>query len=126
VYVKGGRVPTGLDAVAWARECVRRGAGEVLLTSIDRDGARTGYDLALTRAIAESVDVPVIASGGAGCAEHVADAIRLGKADAALVAGILHDGVTTVDEIKHRMREAGIPVRSRAGADATRGTTTTA
>jgi imidazole glycerol-phosphate synthase subunit HisF len=111
VYVKGGRVATGLDAVEWARECVRRGAGEVLLTSIDQDGARTGYDLELTRAVAESVDVPVIASGGAGSATHVCDALRSGKADAALVAGILHDGVTTVSEIKRLLRELGVPVR---------------
>jgi cyclase len=111
VYVRGGRQPTGLDAVAWAAECVRRGAGEVLLTSIDRDGARTGYDLPLTRAVAEAVDVPVIASGGAGRAEHVRDAIVDGGADAALVAGILHDGVTTVGALKASMRAAGIPVR---------------
>src|ERR671920_657202 len=82
VYTKGGRQPTGLDAVAWAAECVRRGAGEVLLTSIDRDGARTGYDLALTRAVADAVDVPVIASGGAGSAAHVRDAIVEAHADA--------------------------------------------
>src|SRR5215207_4069588 len=75
VFTRGGRTPTGLDAVAWARECVRRGAGEILLTSIDRDGARTGYDVALTRAVADAVDVPVIASGGAGTAEHVREAI---------------------------------------------------
>jgi cyclase len=112
VYTKGGRQPTGLDAVAWAAECVRRGAGEVLLTSIDRDGARTGYDLALTRAVAEAVDVPVIASGGAGRAEHVCDALLDGGADAALVAGILHDGVTTVGALKRAMADAGIPTRA--------------
>lgn len=111
VYVKGGREPTGLDAVAWARECVARGAGEVLLTSIDRDGARTGYDLPLTRAVAEAVDVPVIASGGAGEAAHVAQAIAEGEADAALVAGILHDGVTTVAALKGAMKGAGLAVR---------------
>ncbi len=111
VYVKGGREPTPLDAVAWARECVARGAGEVLLTSIDRDGARTGYDLPLTRAVAEAVDVPVIASGGAGDAAHVAAAIAEGGADAALVAGILHDGVTTVGALKGAMRGAGLAVR---------------
>ncbi len=111
VYVKGGREPTALDAVAWAAECVRRGAGEVLLTSIDRDGARTGYDLALTRAVAEAVGVPVIASGGAGSAAHVRDALVEGGADAALVAGILHDGVTTVGALKREMRAAGLPVR---------------
>ena len=111
VFTHGGRTPTGLDAVAWARECVRRGAGEILLTSIDRDGARTGYDLELTRAVADAVDVPVIASGGAGSAAHVRDAIADAHADAALVAGILHDGVTTVGAIKRAMREAGLPVR---------------
>ncbi|HEY0776494.1 MAG TPA: imidazole glycerol phosphate synthase subunit HisF [Gemmatirosa sp.] len=111
VYVKGGREPTPLDAVAWARECVARGAGEVLLTSIDRDGARTGYDLPLTRAVAAAVDVPVIASGGAGEAAHVAEAIADGGADAALVAGILHDGVTTVAALKGAMRGAGLAVR---------------
>ena len=111
VYVRGGRAPTALDAVAWARECVARGAGEVLLTSIDRDGARTGYDLLLTRAVAEAVDVPVIASGGAGEAAHVPAAIRDGGADAALVAGILHDGVTTVAALKGAMRAAGLAVR---------------
>jgi cyclase len=114
VYVKGGRQPTGLEAVAWARECVRRGAGEILLTSIDRDGARTGYDLPLTRAVAEAVDVPVIASGGAGEAAHLRDAIVDGKADAALVAGILHDGVTTVGALKAAMAESGLPVRGVA------------
>ena len=111
VYTRGGRTPTGLDAIAWAEECVARGAGEILLTSIDRDGARTGYDLPLTRAVAAAVPVPVIASGGAGRAEHARDAITEGLADAALVAGILHDGLTTVGEIKHVMSAAGIPVR---------------
>jgi imidazole glycerol-phosphate synthase subunit HisF len=112
VYVRGGRARTSLDAVAWARECVDRGAGEILLTSIDRDGARTGYDLALTRAVADAVDVPVIASGGAGRAEHVCDALLDGGADAALVAGILHDGVTTVGALKRAMADAGIPTRA--------------
>jgi len=111
VYTRGGRTPTALDAIAWARECVRRGAGEILLTSIDRDGARTGYDLELTSAIADAVDVPVIASGGAGSAADVCDAITRGHADAALVAGIVHDGVTTVQEIKHAMSVNNIPVR---------------
>jgi len=114
VYIKGGKVPTPLDAVAWARECVRRGAGEILLTSIDRDGARSGYDLELTRAVAAAVPVPVIASGGAGSAEHVRDAIRDAGADAALVAGILHDGLTTVREIKGVLERAHIPVRRTA------------
>jgi len=99
------------EAVAWARECVRRGAGEILLTSIDRDGGRSGYDLDLTRAVAEAVDVPVIASGGAGTAEHMSEALRRGGADAVLVAGILHDGMTTVTALKRRLAEAGIPMR---------------
>lgn len=111
VYVRGGRQPTGLDAVEWARECVRRGAGEILLTSIDRDGVRTGYDLALTRAVANAVDVPVVASGGAGTAADVPQVLSEAGADAALVAGILHDGLTTVREIKGEMLGAGIPVR---------------
>ena len=111
VYVRGGRQPTGLDAVEWSRECVRRGAGEILLTSIDRDGARTGYDVALTRAVAAVVDVPVIASGGAGAPVHVPQVLRETDADAALVAGILHDGLTTVAEIKRAMRAAGLATR---------------
>ncbi|MBX3134377.1 MAG: imidazole glycerol phosphate synthase subunit HisF [Gemmatimonadaceae bacterium] len=114
VFVAGGRVPTGLDAVAWAAECARRGAGEILLTSIDRDGARDGYDLALTRAVAAAVTVPVIASGGAGSAAHVRAALTDGGADAALVAGILHDGSTTVRALKDAMREAALPVRGVA------------
>jgi len=114
VYTRGGRTPTDLDAVAWARECVRRGAGEILLTSIDRDGARSGYDLDLTRAVAEAVDVPVIASGGAGNAQHVRDALTEGKADAALVAGILHDGLTTVGAIKSLLHSSGLRIRSVA------------
>ena len=114
VYTAGGRTPTGRDAVAWAREVVARGAGEILLTSIDRDGARDGYDVELTCAIAEAVPVPVIASGGAGNAAHVCAAITDGRADAALVAGILHDGVTTVAELKRAMRESRIPVRAVA------------
>jgi cyclase len=111
VVVKGGREPTGLDAIAWARECEARGAGEILLTSIDRDGARTGYDLALTSAVAAAVGIPVVASGGAGSAQHVTDALTTGGADAALVAGILHDQLTTVGAIKSAMAMAGIPVR---------------
>ena len=112
VYVKGGRERTELDAVEWAAECVRRGAGEILLTSIDRDGARTGYDIALTRAVVAAVHVPVVASGGAGDAQHVCAVFELGGADAALLAGILHDGVTTVRAIKDAMRGAQLPVRA--------------
>ena len=111
VWVKGGREQTGLEAVAWAQECVSRGAGEVLLTSIDRDGARTGYDLALTRAVADAVVVPVIASGGAGTSQHLIEAVVRGHADAVLVAGILHDGVTTVAALKNHMRLEGLEVR---------------
>ena len=114
VHTHGGRTPTTLDAVEWARECVRCGAGEILLTSIDRDGARTGYDLPLTRAVASAVDVPVIASGGAGSADDVRDALRDGGADAALLAGILHDGLTTVGAIKRRLRGEGLAVRDAA------------
>ena len=112
VFVKGGKVPTQLEAIGWAQECERRGAGEILLTSIDRDGVRSGYDLALTRAISDAVSVPVIASGGAGNATHVCAALTAGGADAALVAGILHDGVTTVAALKGAMGAAGILVRS--------------
>jgi imidazole glycerol-phosphate synthase subunit HisF len=116
VWVKGGREETPLDAVEWAQECVERGAGEILLTSIDRDGARTGYDIPLTSAIAAAVSVPVIASGGAGSAAHLVEAIDRGGADAVLVAGILHDGVTTVAELKDAMARGGMHVRRAAGA----------
>jgi cyclase len=112
VYTRGGRTPTSLDAVAWARECVRRGAGELLVTSIDRDGARVGYDVELTAAVADAVDVPVVASGGAGSASDVRDALVRGHADAALVAGILHEGITTVRQIKAELSLHGIPVRA--------------
>ena len=111
VYTHGGRRPTGLDAIAWATECARRGAGELLLTSIDRDGARTGYDLELTRAVADAVDVPVVASGGAGDASHLVDAFVRGHAEAALVAGLLHDRATTVGSLKQALRAAGLDVR---------------
>ena len=114
VFTRGGRTRTELDAVAWAQECVHRGAGEILLTSIDRDGVRSGYDLELTRAVADAVDVPVIASGGAGSAAHVHAALSSGGADAALVAGILHDGLTTVRAIKNVLRDGAIPVREAA------------
>ena len=111
VYVKGGRERTDLDVIDWAMECVRRGAGEVLLTSIDRDGVRTGYDVALIRGVSDAVNVPVVASGGAGTAEHVCAALAAG-ADAALLAGILHDGTTTVRAVKRAMLDAGLPVRA--------------
>jgi cyclase len=111
VVINGGREATTLDAVEWAHSCAKLGAGEILLTSIDRDGARIGYDLELTAAVRDAVHVPVIASGGAGSAHDVCDAIGKGQADAALVAGVLHDGLTTVNAIKREMAAAGIPVR---------------
>ncbi|HXE45768.1 MAG TPA: imidazole glycerol phosphate synthase subunit HisF [Conexibacter sp.] len=111
VYVAGGRTPTGRDVVEWAREGVARGAGEILLTSMDRDGTNAGYDLALTRAVAEAVDVPVIASGGAGELDDLVDALHAG-ADAVLCASILHYGRHTVPEIKAHLAAAGVPVRS--------------
>ena len=114
VWTHGGRCPTPLDAVAWAAECARRGAGEILLTSIDADGARQGYDLALTRAVAGAVDVPVIASGGAGEAAHLVAAVTEGGADAVLLAGILHDGLVGLDELKRAMAAAGLAIRRTA------------
>jgi imidazole glycerol-phosphate synthase subunit HisF len=111
VFTHGGRNATELDAVEWARRCAELGAGEILITSIDQDGRRKGYDLELTARISEAVDVPVIASGGAGTAEHVRDAFLLADADAALLAGILHDGVTTVRALKGFLAAAGISVR---------------
>ncbi|MBD0280911.1 MAG: imidazole glycerol phosphate synthase subunit HisF [Thermoleophilaceae bacterium] len=111
VYVDGGRRAVGRDAIAWAREGVERGAGEILLTSMDRDGTEDGYELELTRAVADAVDVPVIASGGAGGLDHLVDAVQRGGADAVLCASIFHYGRHTVREAKERMREAGIPVR---------------
>jgi cyclase len=114
-YTHGGRRRTDLEAVPWAAECVERGAGEVLLTSIDRDGVRSGYDLELTRAVADAVTVPVIASGGAGTPEHLRDGFLEGRASAVLLAGILHDGLTTVGELKAALTEWGIPVRPLSG-----------
>jgi imidazole glycerol-phosphate synthase subunit HisF len=114
VYTNGGRTETKLNAVEWATEAVRLGAGEILLTSIDRDGTRSGYDLELTRQIVDSVPVPVIASGGAGNPADVARVIADAGADAALVAGILHDGLTTVDALKRAIGAAGFPVRVAA------------
>lgn len=114
VYTHGGRTATALEAASWAAQCASRGAGEILLTSIDRDGSREGYDLALIRAVTAAVSVPVIASGGAGAPAHVRDSIVLGGADAALVAGILHDGQATVAALKDAMRAAGLPVREAA------------
>lgn len=116
VVTHGGRVPADLDAVKWAARSAERGAGEILLTSIDEDGRREGYDLELTRRVADAVGVPVIASGGAGTAEHLRDAFVLGRADAGLVAGILHDGSATVGSLKESLLASGILIRS-AGID---------
>ena len=113
VWTRGGSAAAGLDALVWAETCAARGAGEILLTSIDRDGGRTGYDLALTRAVAERVTVPVVASGGAGLPEHAAEAARAG-ADAVLLAGVLHDGQFTIADVKRALDAAGVPVRSVA------------
>ena len=111
VYTHGGRKRTGLDAVAWARRMQALGAGEILLTSMDRDGTRSGFDLALTRAVAEAVDVPVIASGGVGSLEHLAAGILEGRADAVLAASIFHYGEYSVRQAKELMRSKGIEVR---------------
>jgi imidazole glycerol-phosphate synthase subunit HisF len=110
VYVAGGRTATGRDAVTWAREGVERGAGEILLTSMDRDGTQDGYDLELTRAIAEAVDVPVIASGGAGEPAHLVDGLEAG-ADAVLCASIFHYGRYTIPQVREALRLAGVPMR---------------
>jgi cyclase len=111
VYTHGGRKPTGLDAVNWARRMVASGAGEILLTSMDRDGTRDGFDLALTRAVADAVSVPVIASGGVGSMQHLADGVLEGKADAVLAASVFHFGDFTVRAAKEHMRSRGIEVR---------------
>lgn len=114
VHINGGRVGTGLEAVAWAREVERLGAGEIVLTSMDCDGTQTGYDLEITAAVSDAVSIPVVASGGAGCPEHLADAILLGKADAALAASIFHFGQFTIRQTKQVMAARGIPVRLAA------------
>ena len=111
VHVQGGRKPTGLDAVAWAKQAVELGAGEILLTSMDGDGTQAGYDLDLNRSVAEAVEVPVIASGGAGCIDHIAAALQEGKAAAALLASLLHDGVLTVEQIKRELLGRGLGLR---------------
>jgi cyclase len=108
VYTHGGSKLTALDAVAWAQTAVELGAGEILLTSIDRDGSRDGYDLALIQAVSDAVHVPVIASGGAGTSSHIVEALQVGAA-AALVAGIIHDGATTIGAMKAAMQHAGVP-----------------
>lgn len=111
VYIYGGRVRAGLDAVDWAKKVERLGAGEILLTSMNADGMQQGYDLELTRAIAESVNIPVIASGGAGNTRHIYEALTIGKADAALAASIFHYGTLTVHAVKKYLQQRGVPVR---------------
>jgi len=111
VYSHGGRKNTGLDAVAWARQMAEHGAGEILLTSMDRDGTKSGFDLELTRAVSDAVSVPVIASGGVGNLDHLVDGIKIGGADAVLAASIFHYGEYTIAQAKARMAAAGIPVR---------------
>ena len=111
VYINGGRKPVGLDAVQWAVECEKRGAGEILITSMDQDGQKTGYDLELTRAISERVGIPVIASGGAGALEHFYDAFTDGKADAVLAASLFHFGEIPIPELKKYLDSMNIPVR---------------
>ncbi len=111
VYTHGGRKNTGLDAVAWAKQMAEHGAGEILLTSMDRDGTKIGFDLELTRAVSDAVPVPVIASGGVGALQHLADGIRIGGADAVLAASIFHYGTFTVAQAKTLMAQHGIPVR---------------
>jgi cyclase len=111
VYIHGGRTPTGRDAITWAEEVCRRGAGEILLTSMDADGTQAGYELTVTRRIAEAVPIPVIASGGAGTLEHLYQGVTEGKAEAALVASLVHYQIHTIREMKEYLRDRGIPVR---------------
>lgn len=111
VWTKAGTEPTGRDALLWAREAVERGAGELLVTSMDRDGTTSGYDLELLRSLSELVSVPIIASGGAGTMDHARDAFTVGKADAVLAASIFHYGIISIKELKHYLHSQGIPVR---------------
>ena len=111
VFVSGGRAGTGLCAIAWAEAVAKRGAGEILLTSMDRDGTKAGYDLALTRAVADAVDVPVVASGGVGTLDHLVAGLVEGRASAVLAASIFHDGTFTIREAKAHLARAGVPVR---------------
>tara|TARA_Y100001968_G_scaffold332894_1_gene392884 strand:- start:7547 stop:8311 length:765 start_codon:yes stop_codon:yes gene_type:complete len=111
VYIKGGRVNTGIDVIEWVKYINEKGAGEILLTSMDGDGTQKGYDLELTKKVAEAVPIPVIASGGAGSMEHIAEAFTYGKASAALLASLLHDGVLTVPQIKKYLISSSIPIR---------------
>lgn len=114
VYVNGGRQPTGLDAVAWAVAVAERGAGEILLTSMDADGTQAGYDVALTRAVADAVPIPVIASGGAGSPQHFYEALMIGRADAALAASLFHYRQLSIGDVKSFLAERGVPVRQVA------------
>ena len=118
VYTHGGRKPTGLDAVSWAEEVVGLGAGEILLTSMDRDGTRDGYDLELTTAVVDACNIPVVASGGVGTLEHLVEGVTKGHASAVLAASIFHFGTFSVGQAKDYMRKAGIPVRPNNGAAA--------
>ena len=111
VYINGGRIPTGLDALEWAKEVVRLGAGEILLTSMDADGTKAGYDVALTRAVSEAVEVPVIASGGAGEMAHFRDVLTEGKADAALAASLFHYKEMEIKDLKQYLKNSTIEVR---------------
>jgi len=111
VHINGGRLPTGLEAIEWARRVEELGAGEIVLTSMDRDGTKDGYDLPITAAVSDAVEIPVVASGGAGAPIHLVDAIKIGKADAVLAASIFHFGEYTIAETKKMMSEHGIPVR---------------
>ena len=117
VYTHGGRTPTGIDAIAWAREVVERGAGELLVTSMDTDGHQSGYDIPMLRAMSEAVNVPVIASGGAGGPDHMAEALTEGKADAVLAASIFHFGTYSIREVKEALAEQGIAMRPVADRD---------
>ena len=114
VYTRGGRTPTGIDAVKWAVRAVELGSGEILLTSMDEDGQKRGYDLDLTRAVSQATPVPVIASGGAGNLEHLYDALGAGKADAVLAASIFHFGEYSIGEAKDYLQKRGVPVRPHA------------
>ncbi len=111
VYLDGGRTPTGIDALNWAEQAHRHGAGEILLTSMDADGTRDGYDLAITRRVADAVPIPVIASGGAGTLDHIYQAVTVGGAEAALVASLVHYGIHTIAEMKTYLAERGVPIR---------------
>ncbi|MHC4443870.1 MAG: imidazole glycerol phosphate synthase subunit HisF [Planctomycetota bacterium] len=111
VHIHGGRIPTGLEAVSWARKAEQLGAGEIVLTCMDADGTQNGYDLEITRSVSEAVSIPLVASGGAGCPEHLADAVSIGKADAVLAASIFHFGTYSIRETKQLMADRGIPVR---------------